>query len=82
MPVEFQTWEDKLIWHYNNDGEYTVKSSYQLSQANEESSSNGLKCGIRGGLIKLWRLRIPSKIRIHLWRALFNGLTCPSEFAK
>lgn len=66
--------EDRIIWHYSPNGVYTVWSGYHLASDMDASSSNGLKCGFSSGLRKLWSLKLPNKIKIHLWRLLFNAI--------
>lgn len=77
IPMCDSTENDKLVWHYNPRGEYSVRSGYHLAMANDESGSDGLICGFSKGLKKLWGLRISNKIKIHVWRMIFDALpTC------
>ena len=68
---------DKLIWMGNNWGEFTVKSAYHIAhylvEAKEEVESS------KGDPFKplwknLWRLKLPTKVKIFAWRACVNGL--------
>lgn len=45
----------------------------------EESGSDGIQCGFSRGLNRLWGLKIPSKIKIHTWRLIFNALPTRSN---
>lgn len=72
---------DRLVWHYNSNGEFTVKSGY-LAMSREESGSDGLQCGFSRGLKRLWGLKIPSKIKIYTWRMIFNALPTRSNLVK
>lgn len=74
--------EDKRIWVPDKHGHYTVKSAYRLLQqttgreetnglleewwTNEEEKSNFFK--------KLWKLRVPAKLRFWVWQAVNNVL--------
>lgn len=60
-PVGSQGGNDKLIWHYNSKGEYTLKSGYWLANQNEQSTSSGIVCGLSKGLKQLWKLKINTK---------------------
>lgn len=62
--------EDKIIWHFDQTGKYTVNSGYKLfmnSKISEASSSNNVMESV---LKNLWKLRIPSKIKIFWWKAI------------
>lgn len=63
-----------MILHYTPRGVYTVRSGYQLARdmAESSSSSDGSNCGFITGLRKLWQLRLPNKVKIHVWRLLFE----------
>lgn len=76
IPIGNIEGDDKLIWHYSSNGEYNVKSGYFLTLGNGETNSQGVQCGFTKGLRKLWKLKIPNKIKIHVWRILFNALPC------
>lgn len=83
--------EDKIIWHYDRTGKYTVKSGYKLfmkSRIEEVSSSNNIMSNIWR---KIWKLKIPSKIKHFCWKIinemlptrlnLYNrGLNIPMEY--
>lgn len=69
IPIGNGSGPDKIIWHYITNRNYTVKSGYFLAH-------KGLnRMWISPGLRKLWRLRFPNKIKIHLWRILFVALS-------
>ncbi|KAA3469009.1 reverse transcriptase [Gossypium australe] len=63
---------DVLIWRGDNTGCYTVKSGYKRiittgnPKVQNEDSANFFT--------KLWGLKIPSKIRIFLWKLVHNFL--------
>lgn len=70
---------DRLVWHYDSKGEFTVRSGYHLAMSQEESGSNGLQCGFSSGLKKMWGLRISNKIKIHIWMMIFDALPTRSN---
>ena len=77
IPLSQRLLEDTLIWIRNKRGVFTVKSAYyiaaklQLDKDLGESSS-----GDSSSIIwkKLWKLKLPPKIKIFSWRACVNGL--------
>ena len=67
---------DALIWPMSYDGEYTVKSAYQLLfmfQRQEQASPSDIEAGknLWNGIWKFW---VPNKVRHFLWRAVQNSL--------
>lgn len=79
IPVRLDYGDDKLIWHFDVKGEYSVKSGSHLAMKVEESNSNGETCGHAKGLKRLWKMRLPNKIKIHIWRLLFNAIPVRSN---
>ncbi|XP_055961881.1 uncharacterized protein LOC130015554 [Mercurialis annua] len=75
IPLPYWPHADKLIWHYTPDGNYAVKSGYYIAlhkgfreyqSLNPHLSKNDWKL--------LWNLKIPNKIKIFIWRCLYDGL--------
>lgn len=67
--------EDKLIWHHEKEGEYSVKTTYQIlckQNLNQSpGSSNGTNCS---RWRKLWKAHIHEKTKNFMWRLLKNIL--------
>ena len=68
--------EDTLIWPLTNDGEYSVRSAYRMLVSAEAllmPSSSSLD---NNGLVwkKIWKIRIPNKIRHLIWRVAKDSL--------
>lgn len=82
IPLGGGSGNDKLIWHYNSKGDYTVKCGYFLTQMDDESSSIGCQSILHVGLKRLWNLRIPNKIKIHFLRCLVNALPVKTNLDK
>ncbi|GLT35678.1 hypothetical protein SLA2020_101090 [Shorea laevis] len=67
---------DNLVWHYNKFGKFTVKSAHFLAykyingfdimEGNNSVSSAEWK--------HLWKLKLPPKVKVFLWRAMLNRL--------
>lgn len=60
--------EDKLVWHFNNDGIYTVKSGYHtyLQRIREDS---GQLWSTSHLWRKIWGAPVPNKLKHFIWRA-------------
>ncbi|PNX85647.1 hypothetical protein L195_g041717, partial [Trifolium pratense] len=69
MPLSWRLPDDKLLWHGEKDGLYSVRSTYHLLGTDkrvnqpESSSSNHNKMWS-----KIWSLPLPNKIKNFTWR--------------
>lgn len=66
--------EDMVIWHYDKKGIYSVKSGYQLALKIKFSESLTGSTGAPQGWQHIWRLNLPEKIKIFVWKAAKNLL--------
>lgn len=55
--------EDKLIWHYDKLGIYSVKSEYKLYINNKISNASSSSSPLSRIWKNLWKLRVPSKVK-------------------
>jgi hypothetical protein len=79
--------EDIVAWNYEKHGLYSVHSAYRLlkaEQSQEEASKLGEAGSSSDGVMwkKLWRLRVPPKIRLFWWRAVNNFLPTKLELQR
>ena len=68
--------EDTLIWPLTSDGDYSVRSAYRmLVSANSILQPSSSVSG-SPGLVwkKIWKMRVPNKIRHFIWHAAKNSL--------
>ncbi|KAA3458512.1 reverse transcriptase [Gossypium australe] len=65
--------EDLLVWSGELSGEFSVRSSYKLLQ-NSNPTAYALQNIYRGFYNKLWRIDIPTKIKIFIWKISWNFL--------
>ncbi|KAK9984557.1 hypothetical protein SO802_034082 [Lithocarpus litseifolius] len=77
IPLNYNLPEDSLIWIGNKRGVFYVKSAYHIALSFVDSNEEG-ECSSpdpRTALWKrIWRLKIPQKLKIFTWRSCVNGL--------
>ena len=92
IPISHFPMEDLLIWPLTNDGNYSVKSAYQLLsseiRATLPSSSETENC--KHFWNGIWKLQVPNKVKYFVWRAsreslptklnLFSRHVLPDQF--
>ncbi|KAK3183014.1 hypothetical protein Dsin_030300 [Dipteronia sinensis] len=74
IPISWRICSDFLLWHYDKSGVYNVQSGYHVACAQklEASASNSsISCN---WWTTLWKLNLPPKVRIFVWRACLNVL--------
>lgn len=82
LPV-FQR-NDKLIWHFSNNGIYSVKSGYRLAFVPKtEECKPGSSFRPNPNLWKtIWKLKVPNKIRNFWWRVCKDSLASKENLYK
>jgi hypothetical protein len=75
IPLNNQGFDDFIAWHYNKNGRYSVRSGYHIQWKHTFGARQGQlalpgSSAINPVWKELWRLKIPSKCKIFLWRAL------------
>ncbi|BFG29036.1 hypothetical protein CerSpe_153100 [Prunus speciosa] len=70
--------EDRLIWPWEKNGEYSVRSGYHWLE-NRECSEGIIPAGSshlvdKGTWSSIWNLKVVPKVKIFLWRAISNAL--------
>ena len=74
IPLPKRPKEDQLIWHYDRRGKYSVTSGYQVAMRlkfPDQPCCSSQNSDLWGAL---WKLVVPEKIKIFLWRASNNIL--------
>uniref|UniRef100_A0A803QE56 CCHC-type domain-containing protein n=1 Tax=Cannabis sativa TaxID=3483 RepID=A0A803QE56_CANSA len=60
--------EDKIMWHYTKNGEYSVKSGYcmamELRKEVTQSNEKDMMAWWRG----MWKLKLPPKVKHFVWK--------------
>ena len=69
IPLPRTPTEDKICWHYDKRGLFSVRSAYHLGiseNTKQKTSGSSTNEGFWG---RLWGMDLPEKIRIFAWRA-------------
>lgn len=65
IPIGDINSNDQWVWHYSKDGNFSIKSAYQLRMSevgSEESTSRGVMSGTQSGKWSdIWKLNLPPK---------------------
>ncbi|KAL5567823.1 hypothetical protein UlMin_024398 [Ulmus minor] len=69
LPTLNRPTADSLTWHYNKRGHYTVRSGYWVAKGGMETISSSSSSNHIPWWKQFWRLQIPAKIRIFVWKA-------------
>jgi ribonuclease HI len=86
IPLNVQGFDDFIAWNYNKNGRYSVKSGYHLQWRHTFGPrANQLALPGTSALNpvwkSIWRLKLPSKIKIFVWRALHGVIPLKSILA-
>ncbi|XP_023882264.2 uncharacterized protein LOC111994610 [Quercus suber] len=85
IPLSRRQVLDVIFWLHTKSGEYTVKSGYHTARLISKLEADKGECsgGVIGGLVwvKLWKLKIPNKIKVFGWRACLNTLPTRENLA-
>ncbi|KAL5564766.1 hypothetical protein UlMin_027930 [Ulmus minor] len=80
LPRPRHSCPDSLIWHYDKKGNYTVRSGYWVATGRSgvagSSSSN-----TTAWWTKFWKLHIPPKIKIFIWKAYHDWIPTGANLA-
>ncbi|KAL5757091.1 hypothetical protein ACOSQ2_021837 [Xanthoceras sorbifolium] len=63
IPLSFGDCNDSLIWHFDKNGEYSVKSGYRVAAQEKLSLKGSSSCPDSKWWLALWNLNIPPKIK-------------------
>ncbi|XP_060974139.1 uncharacterized protein LOC133039295 [Cannabis sativa] len=59
--------QDDMVWHYNPDGMYTVKSGYDVAEKNILNAGTSSETTMQWWK-GIWKMEVPPKIRNFTWR--------------
>ena len=88
IPICLRKSKDELIWHYTENGVFSVTSAYyvggeslkHLSPSKSAGPSNPHATDI--GWKKLWHLKVPPKVKNNLWKFCNNVLPTKELLAR
>lgn len=73
IPLSMRLPADKLVWNWEKDGEYSIRSAYLLLCDAKARLQRGPSNPQRDKLWKeIWRAPIPNKIKNFIWRLAKN----------
>jgi hypothetical protein len=80
LPI-LQGSENRLIWHFDKKGQFSVRSAYKVSR--DAILRNECRNGGQGGSAladhlvwdKLWKMHCPNKVKHFLWRFTHKATT-------
>ncbi|KAK3189087.1 hypothetical protein Dsin_028648 [Dipteronia sinensis] len=82
IPIGRGKREELIIWHYEGDGTYMVKSGYWLG-INLEDKSRPFNTNPSTRLWSFfWKLKIPSKVKILIWKASHYWIPTKASIAR
>jgi len=70
IPISWRLPEDKKVWNWERNGQYSVRSAYHLLK--EETLRGTPEASVTGntGMWKaIWKVRTPQRVKNFLWRA-------------
>ncbi|KAL5764705.1 hypothetical protein ACOSQ2_017299 [Xanthoceras sorbifolium] len=74
IPLSLGDCVDSLIWHFDKNGEYSVKSGYRVAAQEKLSLTGSSSSPDSKWWLALWNLNIPPKIKIFIWRVCHNAI--------
>lgn len=69
IPLPRKQNDDKLIWHYDQRGQYLVKSGYQVALKQKHPDLPSCSNSHSSHWNSIWKMAVPEKVKIFLWRA-------------
>ena len=85
IPLSQRLPEDTNIWIGNKRGMFTVKGAYYIVAKLQSDNDLGESSFVDSSSIiwkKLWKLKLPPKVKIFSWRACVNGLNVYVKMAE
>lgn len=78
IPLSIRNTKDRLVWHFEWNGKFSVRSAYHLARHDTvlmgvESGRLSLSRGEELLWKRLWGARIPGKVKICIWRAVLES---------
>lgn len=83
VPLSNSLHEDKWIWHFEKDGEFSVKTAYHLLGDLRRVSKSGPSSKVRQKVWKnLWKVLVNERIKKFTWRLAKDILPTKANLSK
>lgn len=82
IPVGSLDNNDEIIWRHNKNGNYSVRSGYQVALTTLDIAESSNNEENKRWWSKFWHLNIPPKIKMFGWRLCMNWLPTFYNLAK
>ncbi|XP_021751079.1 uncharacterized protein LOC110716751 [Chenopodium quinoa] len=83
IPIPMFDRKDSWVWHYTKDGNYSVRSAYNLltvEQKNDTASNSTTVSKVDWSMV--WDAELPPKVKFFSWRAMKNAVAARYSLAK
>jgi hypothetical protein len=78
IPLSMQPRRDKLLWHFNSNGIYSVKSGYKIAKQKKAEEDGSLSGSCSSGSDRtwklLWKVKVRPRVKFFVWKILQNAL--------
>lgn len=71
IPLSCRQVANSIVWLHSRNGGYSVKSGYHVARQvlkNENWAEGSRGCEVQKVRKALWKLRVPNKIKVFVWR--------------
>ncbi|CAL1356961.1 unnamed protein product [Linum trigynum] len=83
IPLSSNRDKDVLCWMDTKNGKYTVKSGYFFEQKREEEEAgNDISNRVEFCWKKLWKVRMPGKLKTFIWKAAHDILPVGAKISR
>ncbi|XP_004301837.1 PREDICTED: putative ribonuclease H protein At1g65750-like [Fragaria vesca subsp. vesca] len=85
IPLSIRSPDDRLIWHFDKHGLYSVRSGYHLAggvNADQSRGSSSSPAGSNKTWKQVWKVRVLPKVKSFVWRLMRNILPTKVALSK
>nr|CCA66036.1 hypothetical protein [Beta vulgaris subsp. vulgaris] len=83
IPVALQKKPDQWMWMMSKNGQFTVRSAYYHELLEDRKTGPSTSRGPNLKLWqKIWKAKIPPKVKLFSWKAIHNGLAVYTNMRK
>ena len=86
IPLAVGMMEDFVSWHLHRSGSFTVNSAYHEEWEHQHGRKLRMTNSIQASSTSpvwrtVWKLNVPSKVKIHVWKTLLGAIPCQGVLA-